>query len=174
MLEAYAIGIRLRLLDSVTSGLVGMAGQFAAFNRHVGASKAQLTALEGQLKKIKLMGAIGTVATGIGLAGLYAFKAPLEEAKQWQQEAAKFATLGFGAKVNADAQQFSLGMKTYGTSARENLSLLGDAMAVFKDLGHAQMAAPILAKMKFGNEAVFGAERGGANERQFMDMLKVI
>lgn len=173
MMEAFAIGIRLRLLDSVSSGLIGMAGQFAAFNKHVAGSQANLTALEGKLKSIKMMGFLGGITLGVGVAGLALFKAPIEEAKEWQQEAAKFSTLGFGAKVNSDAQQFARGMQTYGTSARDNLALLGDAMSVFKNLDHAEMAAPILAKMKFGNEAIFG-EGGSANERQFMDMLKVV
>lgn len=150
-----------------------MAGQFGAFNKHVAGSRAQLTLLEGKLKAIKTMGLIGGIAAGVGVGGLMLFKAPIEEAKAWQQEAAKFSTLGFGMKVNADAQEFARGMQTYGTSARDNLSLLGDAMSVFKNLEHAEIAAPILAKMKFGNEAIFGAG-GAANERQFMDMLKVI
>ena len=64
-------------------------------------------------------------------------------------------------------------MKTYGTSAVENLTLVSDAMAVLKNLDRAKMAAPILAKMKFANEAVFG-EGGRSNESKFMDMLKVI
>ncbi len=173
-IEAYSVAIRLRLIDSVSSGLISMAGQFAAFNRHVNASQANLKELEGQLKRIKMMGFLGGAALGVGAAGLYAFRGPLEEARLWQQETAKFASLGFGARVNADAQQFAKGMQTYGTSARDNLILLGDAMSVFKDLSHAELAAPILAKMKFGNQAVFGAEGGAANERQFLDMLKVI
>lgn len=173
MFEAYSVAIRLKLLDSVSSGLIGMAAQFSAFNRHVGKSKQELKALEGQLNRIKMMGLVGGIATGIGVGGLSLFKQPLEEAKQWTQEAARFASLGFGNKVNDDAQRFALGMKTYGTSARENLTLVSDAMAVFKDLGHAEMAAPILAKMKFANAAVFG-EAGKGNESKFMDMLKVI
>lgn len=173
MFEAYSVAIRLKLLDSVSSGLIGMAGHFSAFNSHVNASQANLKALEGQLQRLKMMGFLGGAMMGVGAAGLFALKAPLEEAKQWQQEAARFASLGFGSKVNQDAQQFALGMKTYGTSARENLTLVSDAMAVFKDLGHAEMAAPIMARMKFANEAVFG-ERGAGNERKFMDMLKVI
>ncbi len=36
------------------------------------------------------------------------------------------------------------------------------------------MVAPTLAKMKFANEAIFGAEEGHENEKKFMDMLKVI
>lgn len=171
--EAYSVAIKLRLVDSVSSGLIGMAAQFGAFNRHVNASQAGLLTLENRLQRIKMLGLVGGAALGLGGAALFSLKGPLEEAKQWAQESARFASLGFGAKVNADAQQFALGMQTYGTSARENLTLVSDAMAVFKDLGHAKMAAPILADMKFANEAVFGAG-GKSNESKFMDMLKVI
>jgi hypothetical protein len=173
MFEAYSVAIRLRLIDSVSSGLSLMAGQFRGLNTHVTASERNLASLEGRLKRIKTIGLVGGIASGIGFAGLSLFKQPLEEAKQWAQETARFASLGFGDKVNKDAEKFALGMKTYGTSARDNLTLVSDAMAVFKDLGHAEMAAPILAKMKFANEAVFGQAAGG-NERKFMDMLKVI
>lgn len=174
MFEAYSVGIRLKLLDGVSGGLIAMAGQFQALNRHVNASKVAVKELEGRLKSIKLMGAVGATAFGLGAAGLYAFKVPLEEAKKWQQEAARFASLGFGDKINADAQQFAAGMKTIGTSAVQNLTLLSDAMAVFKDMNHAKIAAPLMAQMKFANESVFGKEGGAANERSFMDMLKVI
>jgi hypothetical protein len=171
--EAYSVAIRLRLLDSVSAGLISMASHFGAFNRHVNASQAGLNDLEKRLNRIKMMGLVGGAAVGVGGAMLYSLKGPLNEAKAWAQESAKFASLGFGDKVNADAQKFAAGMKTYGTSATENLTLLSDAMAVFKDLGNARMAAPVLAQMKFGNEAVFG-EGGKANESKFMDMLKVI
>src|SRR5581483_2988512 len=105
--EAYSVAIRLRLIDSVSSGLISMAGQFAAFNRHVGASQANLKALEGSLQRIKMMGLLGGAMLGVGGAGLYALRGPLEEAKQFQQEAARFASLGFGNKVNRDAEQFA-------------------------------------------------------------------
>jgi hypothetical protein len=174
MFEAYSVGIRLRLLDSVSTGLIGLAGQFAAFNRTVGASQASVAGLESSIRRLKMQGMVGGALFGIGAAGLYSFKGPLEEAAAWQKEAAKFATLGFGDKISKDAQKFAMGMQTYGVSARENLSLVGDAMSVLKNLGNAQLAAPLLAKMKFGNEAIFGAQTGAANERTFMEMLKVI
>lgn len=110
---------------------------------------------------------------GAGAFGLSLFKAPIEEAKQFQTEVARFASLGFGDRVNSEAVKFATGMKTFGTSARENMTLVSDAMAVFKDLHHAELAAPIMARMKFANQAVFG-EGGKANESKFMDMLKVI
>lgn len=174
MWEAYSVGIRLKLLDSVTAGLTGLASHFMAFNRHIGTSQKQLSALEGQLQRLKVMGLIGGAAVGLGVAGLYAFKGPIEEAKAWAQEAARFTSLGFGQKTDAEATLFARGMKTIGTSAVENLTLLSDAMAQFKDLSKAEIAAPIMARMQYANEAVFGSDAGSANARQFQNMLQLI
>lgn len=174
MFEAYSVAVRLKLVDGVSSGLVALAGQFTALNRQAQQTHAHLSDIEKQLGKLKMMGLVGGLAVGAGAFGLSLFRAPLEEAKQFQTEVARFASLGFGDKVNREAEKFAVGMRTFGTSARENMMLVADAMAVFKDIHHAEMAAPIMAKMKFANEAVFGSEAGKSNERKFMDMLKVI
>jgi len=52
------------------------------------------------------------------------------------------------------------------------MSIVGDAMAVFKDLGEAKMVSPLMAKMKFANEVIFGAG-GGERDKKLMDMMKV-
>lgn len=173
MFEAYSVGIRLKLLDGVTAPVVAMAGLFQRLNRDVSTTRGGLGDIEKQLGRIKLLGLAGGAAAGVGAFGLSLFKGPLEEAKQFQTEVARFTSLGFGDKVTAEAVKFANGMKTFGTSARDNMTLVSDAMAVFKDLHHAEMAAPIMARMKFANEAVFG-HAGKANESKFMDMLKVI
>jgi hypothetical protein len=98
----------------------------------------------------------------------------LHEAKHYQTEKARVTALGLGPQVSADAEKYARNMKTYGTSHAENLELVRDSMSVFGDLPHAQMVAPLLAKMKFGNKAFYGDESGAENERKFMDMLKVI
>ena len=64
-------------------------------------------------------------------------------------------------------------MQTIGTSARDNMSIVGDAMAVFKDLNEAKMVSPLMAKMKFANEVIFGAD-GGDRDKKLMDMMKVV
>jgi len=170
--EAYSVAVRLKLIDGVSGGLMALAGQFSALNRHAQATHGHLSDIEKQLSRLKTMGFVGGAMAAAGGFGLSLFKAPIEEAKQFQTEVARFASLGFGDKVNSEAVKFATGMKTFGTSARENMTLVSDAMAVFKDLHHAEMAAPIMAKMKFAN-GMFG-EGGHANESKFMDMLKVI
>lgn len=163
MFEAYSVAVKLHLVDGVTMGLLGM-------RRGITGLAGEVSTAEASLKRLGMLG--GALAAG-GIFGLSLFKVPLEEARKFQTEVARFTSLGFGEKVNSEAVQFATGMKTFGTSARDNMTLVSDAMAVFKDIGHAEMAAPILAKMKFANQAVFGAG-GSANESKFMDMLKVV
>ncbi|MDR7257780.1 hypothetical protein J2X47_001960 [Sphingomonas sp. BE270] len=165
-IEAYKIAVKVSLVENVTRGLQMMA-------RHFKSTDADAKALEARLKSIGKMAAFGGIMTGAGLGGLALFKGPLDEAKKYQAELARFASLGFGERVNAQADAYAQGMHTIGTSTRENLTLVSDAMAVFKNLGHAEMAAPIMAKMKFANGVLFG-EAGGARDRKFMDLLKVI
>lgn len=172
MFEAYSVAIRLRLVDSVSSGLGLMAGQFRALNSHVGASNASLASLEGRLKSIKMLGLVGGVAAGVGFGGLALFKAPLEEAKQFQTEVARFAALGLGDKVTGQAVQFAKGMNVMGQSARDNLHLLREATSIMGDFGHAEEAAPILARMKFGLESVMGSGQGAGFEQMFQAAIK--
>ncbi|KAF1004374.1 MAG: hypothetical protein GAK28_04081 [Luteibacter sp.] len=167
MYEAFSIGVRISLINHASLGL-------AALSRNFLSTEADARKLEQRIGSIQRQMKAGLLIGGIGAGGLALFKAPLEEAKKFQTEVTRFQSLGFGDAVNAQAVTFARGMKTIGTSARDNMMLLGDAMAVFKDLHHAEFAAPIMAKMKFGNEALYGSEQGGANERKFMDMLKVI
>ena len=174
MFEAFKVGVQISLMSNAASVLGSIASQLGTVNSHVGRTNGQFSQLEQTLSRIKTQALIGGAMAGAGLYGLSLLKGPLDEAKKFQTETAKFASLGFGDKITDQAVKFATGMKTVGTSATENLALVSDAMAVFKDLHHAEFAAPIMAKMKFANEAIFGKEGGGANERKFMDMLKVI
>lgn len=116
----------------------------------------------------------GAVAGGSGLAVLHGMRAPIEESKKFATEQQRIAALGMGDKITGDAIAYAKAMETYGTSTRDNLSLVRDGLSVFADLHHAEMVAPTLAKMKFANEAIYGDEQGHENEKKFMDMLKVI
>lgn len=167
MFEAWKIGVRVSVLDYASIGLRAISGAFMRTEADAAKLEKRIQSIHGQLLKGGLM-----VGAGVGI--LAAFKVPLDEAKKFQTETARFASLGFGDQVNNQAAQFAKGMRTIGTSTVDNMALVSDAMAVFKSLDHAKFAAPIMAKMKFANEAMFGKEAGGANERKFMDMLKVI
>ncbi|WP_423221829.1 phage tail protein [Janthinobacterium rivuli] len=118
------------------------------------------------------MAGAGATATG-AVIGAPVVKG-LNEAKHYQTEVGRVNALGLGDKVSAEAVAFARNMKTYGTSQLDNLQLMRDGMSAFADVHHAEMVAPILAKMKFSNHAFFGEAEGADNERKFMDMLKVI
>jgi hypothetical protein len=165
-IDAYKVAVRISLVENVTRGL-------AMMSRHFKATDADAKVLESRLKSIGKMAMVGGALAGAGFAGLRMLQGPLDEAKKYQEEMARFASLGFGAKVNAQADAYARGMQTIGTSTRDNMTLVSDAMAVFKNLDHAKMAAPIMARMKFANEALFG-DAGKASDAKFMDLLKVI
>jgi hypothetical protein len=163
-------------------------GDIAATNTQLAEQQKRLVAIAGHQQKVgaarqhadELRSTAGNVAAaGVGatVAG-GAMGAPLvsglKDAKHYQIEKARVTALGLGPQVSADAEKYARNMKTYGTSHGENLELVRDSMSVFGDLPHAQMVAPLLAKMKFGNKAFYGEESGAENERKFMDMLKVI
>ena len=167
MFEAYKIGIRISLINGASLGLAALSRNFLSTGAQAAKLQARISSIQKQMKAGLLIGGAGAAMVGV-------FAVPLEEAKKFQTEVARFQSLGFGDQVTDQAVKFARGMKTIGTSARDNMALVGDAMAVFKNLEHAEFAAPIMAKMKFSNEALYGAEAGGANERKFMDMLKVI
>lgn len=173
MFDAYKVAVKLTLVNGVSAGLVGMAAQFQALNKHVNGTQHSLLGLEKKLLDIKRLGMVGGGMAAAGGFGLMLFKAPLEEAKKFQIEAAKFSSLGFGDATNNQAIQFAKGMNTIGTSARDNMSIVGDAMAVFKDLNEAKMVAPLMAQMKFANEVIFSADSGD-RDKKLMDMMKVV
>ena len=171
--DAYKIAVKLSLVNGISAGLLPLMSHMQALGGHVSGVQKQLSGLELQIDKIKRLGLIGGGMAAAGGFGLALFAGPLEEAKKFQLEVAKFSSLGFGDKTNQDAVKFAKGMDTIGTSARDNMALVGDAMAVFKDLGEAKMAAPLMAKMKFANEVMYGAG-GGEHDKKLMDMMKVV
>ena len=165
MLEAYSVAVKLRLVNEVSAGL-------AAISVHMKSTGKDAAALQAEMNKIRMMGMAGLGMAAVGAAGLAMFRVPLKEAKLFQVEVAKFSSLGFGSAINNEASRFASAMGTIGTSARDNMMIVGDAMAVFKDLHEAKMVAPLMAKMKFANEVIFGAG-GGDRDKKLMDMMKV-
>ncbi|MHC8295319.1 phage tail tape measure protein [Pseudomonas sp. LB3P58] len=165
--EAYSVAVKLSLINHVSAGMLMISKSLATAGQDVDKLNAKLSSIGKQ-------GAIGglMVAGGLGIAAM--FKAPLDEAKKFQNEVERFRSLGLGEKVTNDAVMFASGMNTYGTSIRENLGLLRDAQTVFGDFHEAQMVVPLLSKMKFANAALYGDEGGAMKDRAFMDMLKVI
>lgn len=125
----------------------------------------------GHLRSAAMYGA-GAAATGVG--ALYAMRKPIEESKRVDIEQNRIGALGLGKEATKESTDYAKAMKTFGTSTLDNLAIMRDGITAFADVHHAKMVAPTLAKMKFSNEAMFGAEEGAENDRKMMDMLKVI
>lgn len=124
--------------------------------------------------KLRTAAMAGMGAAVTGGAALYQMRKPIDESKRYDVEQNRIAAIGLGDDVAKKAVKYAKAMDTFGTSILDNTTLVRDGMTIFSDLHHAEMVAPVLAKMKFANEAMFGQEQGGENERKFMDMLKVI
>ncbi|WP_338616478.1 phage tail protein [Pigmentiphaga sp. CHJ604] len=116
----------------------------------------------------------GAIMTGSGMALLGRLRDPLAEARHDQSEQFRIAAIGLGEQQTREAVRFATTLKTYGTSVVDNMGLMRDAMTVFADVHHAEMVTPTLARMKFANEALFGADQAADNEKKFLDMLRVI
>lgn len=58
-LEAYSVAVKLSLVNHVSSGLLAMSAQFNKTGKDA-------KALQSELKKIKLMGAVGGAMMGAG------------------------------------------------------------------------------------------------------------
>ncbi|WP_175754506.1 phage tail tape measure protein [Burkholderia ambifaria] len=108
----------------------------------------------------------GRVLGGVG--------ALLDESKHAKLEEVRIQALGAGDHDTKKAIGFARKHKSYGVSTTENLTLMRDAMTILNDEHHAEMILPTLSKMKFANDALFGAEQGGDNEQKFINMLKAI
>lgn len=166
----------------------GLRQNIAATTAEIGRQNAALRTQadhQRKLAKLREQHAKAMVHTGMAVGTGFAMKhagtsmamgltRPMAEGKHSANEELRIGALGLGDQATADAVKFAKGMKTYGTSMTENLGLMRDAITVFSDVHHAELVTPMLAKMKFANEAVFGSEDAAENEAKFMDMLKVI
>jgi len=123
----------------------------------------------------QIAAAYGTGMVATGTASAYALTKPVNESKNYEIEKNRIGALNVGEKNTDGIIKFSNALKTFGTSKTENLALSRDALTIFGgDLHHAEMATPMLAKMKFANETMYGHEQGAENEKKFMDTLKVV
>ncbi|PRF55317.1 phage tail tape measure protein [Burkholderia multivorans] len=172
--EAYKIAVKLSLIDGVSGGLAALSSHFLAS----GKSAAQL---EDRLKSIKRMMLAGGALTATGIFGLKVLQQPLEEAKKFQTEVAKFSLYGMGDAANAEAAKFAKSMNIIGSSYTENMRFINEAQGVFREAGlagpaaleGAKLAAPVLAKIHFATSAL-DDESKAKMHTQSLDMLRFI
>lgn len=165
-IDAYKIAVQISLVENVTRGL-------AMLSRHFKSADADARALEARIARIGKMAAAGGILAAAGAGGLKLLQGPLEEAKKYETELAKFRAMGLGDAVTAQADKFAKGMNVIGQSATQNIKLLREATAVMGDFGHAQEMMPHLARMKSAVEMYSGEGHGQKAENMMMDLLRV-
>lgn len=134
-------------------------------------ARDRLQAARGAAAEMAVGGYASRAVGGRVLGGVGAV---LDESKHAKLEEVRIQALGAGDHDTAKAIDFARKHKSYGVSTTENLTLMRDAMTILNDEHHAEMILPTLSKMKFANDALFGAEQGGDNEQKFINMLKAI
>lgn len=167
--------IRLRTEVQATNGVIGQQKQRL---EALGALQARHAAVQQRYNGTRAMAGnmAMTGAAGIGVAyGLRrAVAEPLAQIREYQTTTARIGALGLGKTDTQDVVNYANGLKAYGLSKNDKMSLALDASTAFADAHEAKMVLPTLADMKFANSAMFGREQGAENERKFMDLLKVV
>jgi hypothetical protein len=178
MFDAYAVAIRLRLVDHF-SGVMGMViGRLAEGHAHADKLQKKLDGI-GRL----LTGGALTTGAGIGLA--LALKASTNEAVRYEQQLNRLKALNLDARFGAgttrglEQKAAEIGERTKGTSKRDALRLITETQSITGDVKHTFELAPMLAKIKFGLETYMaaggkGSGHGEKGEQQFRDIVKVM
>jgi len=172
--EAYSVAVKLSLINHVSAGL-------AVISRGLHSTGQDAERLNRQLASIGRQAAIGGAMVGGGLVIAGMFKQPLDEAKKFQTEMAKFSLYGMSEQVNADAERFVKGMNSMGTSITENMKLFTEAQGVFRESGMdgmvaldgAKIAAPILSKIAYATSGL-SEESQAKMKTSSMAMLRYI
>ncbi|KUY95476.1 hypothetical protein WS50_29325 [Burkholderia territorii] len=161
-------------ITTTTAAMQAQTRQLEAMSereKRLAAARGKMQAMQGVAGGMAIG---GYAARSTGMHTLTDMRETLDEAKKMMNERARITALGLGDVATRDAEKYARAMKQMGVSTSDNMTLIRDALSIFADEHHAQMVMPTLAKMKFANEALFGAEDAHANEEKFMNMLKVI
>lgn len=175
MMEAYSVGVRISLINGVSSGLL-------ALSRDFGKANIAAKELQASIRSIKTGLLIGTGLTLAGLGILAMFKPALDEAKKFQNEVAKFSLYGMGDQANREAANFAKSMNVMGSSYVDNMRLMTEAQGIFRESGKntlseqlegAKIASPILAKLAFIEAGLSDDDRSNRHA-QDLAMLRFI
>jgi hypothetical protein len=169
--DAYAIAIKLSLVNNVSSGLSSLATQFAGLNRHAIGTQTALTDIEKRLTSIKKLGLIGGAMAGAGFAGLEMLRGPLEQAMEWNRQLARMQQQGLGDLQIRDAQKYVQATDIIGTSMQQRMKLFVDAQGAFRESGMSGLGAldaakvmmPVMAKYQVAAQMLSGPQADSAN-----------
>ncbi|MCX5619922.1 phage tail tape measure protein [Bombella pollinis] len=152
--------------DGLT-GAIKRAEQAQTALRRAEATRNRLNGAAEQSRFMAGRAGAGALAGGLVLRNL------LGESSAFQTENARLQVMGVPDEAKKQALAAGQSLKTFGTTIRENVEAYNDGLAVFGNMHEAAVAAPLMAKMKFANGALFGTSNE-ESERQLKDMLRVI
>jgi hypothetical protein len=161
-------------IKEATAALSAQMGRLDAINAKESAmnrARAKMNKVQGVAGSMAIGGyAARATASHIG----HDLGETLDESKKAENEANRIATLNVGPNVVKEAQEFSKGLHIAGNSFTDNMQHYRDAVTIFADAHHAEMAVPIMAKMKTINASMYGEEGGAEHDEVLQRMLKVI
>lgn len=135
MFEAYKVAVRLSLINNVSNGLTAISMGLMSTQKHIDAANAGLLTMETRLAQIKRSLLIGGAMVGTGAGILMGFKGPVEQAVEWDREAAKLRQMGIGEAQIRDAQKFVQANTIIGTSMQQRMRLFAEAQGSFRESG---------------------------------------
>lgn len=135
MFEAYKVAVRLSLINNVSNGLTAISMGLMSTQKHIDKANAGLLTMETRLAQIKRSLLIGGAMAGAGAGILMGFKGPIEQAVEWEREAAKLRQMGIGEAQIRDAQKFVQANTIIGTSMQQRMRLFAEAQGSFRESG---------------------------------------
>lgn len=179
--KVLAIRSTLNAMGQGRASGAGFAADIERANLALDKHRSKLQSIAAAQSRAGHMAAKGAGVAAAGYGAYYAGSRALRassgmmgQGKHVATEEVRIRALGLEKSQADEAINFAKDFKQYGTSQLDNMQLMRDAITVFNDTHHSKDALPFLARMKYANETVFGAEEGSENDRKFMDMMKVI
>lgn len=165
MFEAYTIAVRVRMIDGLTTGLLG-------FGRSFGRVHGQAAAFHQQLNRIQVT-AMGGLGLGLlGAAMVRMFAEPTEAAMRYERQIARLTALGNGPQITGEARHFAEDMRVPGVSRAENMQLMTDAMMVTRsNLHESELLAPRIARVQAALAGLYG-DSAHEVDSQLMDLMR--
>ncbi len=173
-MEAYSVAIRLRLIDGVSLGILGLSEKFVGLNTHLGKTHTELSKIETKLKSVKNMMLVGSgmmVGGGIALGML---DGPIKAATAYEVAFQKLKNLNLGETINRQADEFARANKTFGVSSTEMMTQLAEAIGVFPSYAAAMANVGKVAEVNAANKTLYGEGAGddAANRKGLIKFIE--
>lgn len=143
MFEAYSVGIRVSLINGVSTGLMQMARQFAGANMAA-------TALEARLASIKKTMLIGGALTGAGLGMFWLIGKTIPAAKEYAHQLALMNSAGMQNVEIARSQKAAYDALKFAptSSVTENMAAIRELRMVFGNTNDAITNMPVIQRLQ--------------------------